>query len=99
MPSITFTTFAKHYRFYLVSYHLQADYHKCRSAIALDLQIIRIATSRHTKGFAPLKPTFMCNLISLTFLRILKKNKLHFFHQKNDMLYTELNLAFSGVAP
>lgn len=58
-----------------------------------EMQIIRIAASPHTSGFAPSKPAFQCNLISLTFRQILKKNKRHFFPQKNDMLYTELNFA------
>jgi hypothetical protein len=88
----------EHYRFYLVEYHLQGDYHKSCSAIALDLQNIRIAASPPTSAFAPSKPTFQCNLISLTFPKILKKNKLHFSPQKNDMLYTELISQLSGVA-
>ncbi len=97
MTRITFTTFVEHYRFYLVIYHLQGDYHKSCSAIALDLHSFRIAASPHTSAFAPSKPTFMCNLISLTFTKILKKNKLHFSPQKNDMLYTELISQVSGV--
>lgn len=58
-----------------------------------------IATSPYTREFAPSFPAEICNLISLTFPKILKKNKLHFFHQKNDMLYTELNLAIFWSSP
>ncbi|MBW4609352.1 MAG: hypothetical protein KME22_19630 [Hassallia sp. WJT32-NPBG1] len=69
------------------------------SAIALDLQNIRITTCLHSKGFAPSFPAEICNLMSLTFLKILKKNKRHFFPQKNDMLYTELNFAIFWSSP
>ena len=63
------------------------------------MQNIRIAASPHTSGFAPSKAALECNLISLTFLEILKKNKRHFFPQKNDMLYTELNFAIFWSSP
>jgi hypothetical protein len=63
----------------------------------IEMQNIRIAASPHTSGFAPSKPTFLCNLISLTFPKILKKNKRHFSLEKNDMLYTELISQVSGV--
>jgi hypothetical protein len=69
------------------------------SAIASSLQNIRIAASPYTSAFSPSKPTFTCNLISLTLPKILNKNKRHFSPQKNDMLYTELNFAISWSSP
>lgn len=63
------------------------------------MQNIRIAASPHTSGFAPSEPTFTCYFFSLTFRQILKKNKRHFFPQKNDMLYTELNFAIFWSSP
>ncbi|MGI2902051.1 hypothetical protein [Tolypothrix sp. VBCCA 56010] len=79
---------------------MQGDYPKSfYSDRPTEMQNIRIAASPHTSGFAPSKPTFLCNLISLTFRQILKKNKRHFFIKKNDILYTELNFAIFWSSP